>query len=124
LPGLAASNYTVLVQSLAQVVDVVKANRFLPPLGNVLVSNVIGPKEKLYLKGAKLIGLYPISTMPPGVSVNITFLSTGGVAYAGIVAGREAIGDAAFVAQEMEKSLTELTRSLKKQSGRKSGVRK
>jgi len=124
LPGLAASNYTVLVQSLAQVVDVVKANRFLPPLGNVLVSNVIGPKEKLYLKGAKLIGLYPISTMPPGVSVNITFLSTGGVAYAGIVAGREAIGDAAFVAQEMEKSLAELTRSLKKQSGRKSGVRK
>lgn len=124
LPGLAASNYTVLVQSLAQVVDVVKANRLLPPLGNVLVSNVIGPKEKLYLKGAKLIGLYPISTMPPGVSVNITFLSTGGVAYAGIVAGREAIADAAFVAREMEKSLAELSRSLKKQSGRNSGVRK
>lgn len=124
IPGLAASSYTVLVQSLAQVADVVKVNRLLPPLGNVLVSNVIGPKENLYLNGAKLVGLYPISTMPPGVSVNITFLSTGGVAYAGIIAGREAIADAAFVAREMEKSLAELSRSLKKKANRKTGAKK
>lgn len=106
----AATSYTVLVQSLAQLADTVKLNRLLPPLGNVLVSNIVGPKETLYLDGAKLVGLYPISTMPPGVSLNITFFATGGTVYAGIVAGRDAISHGEFVAREMERELKRLIR--------------
>lgn len=107
-----ATSYTVLIQSLAQVADTVKANRLIPPLGNVLISNVRGPNKKLFLRGAELVGMYPISLLPPGVSANVTFLSIGDVVYIGVVAGREAISDAAFVAREMEKSLTRLSRLL------------
>lgn len=110
----AATAYTVLLQSVAQATEVVKASRFLPPLGNILISNVVGPKQNLYLNGSKLVGLYPISTIPPGVSANITFYTTGGVVYAGIIAGREAIPDLQLVADQMVKSFDELEVAVKK----------
>lgn len=120
----AATSYTILLQSLAQVADAVKANRILPPLGNVLVSNVLGPRKNMYLDGARLVGLYPISTMPPGVSLNVTFYSMAGVVCAGIIAGREAISDAAFIGSEIERGLVELGRSVKGTGKKKSGARK
>jgi diacylglycerol O-acyltransferase len=85
-----------------------------PPLGNILISNVVGPKQDLYLNGSKLVGLYPISIIPPGVSANITFYTTGGVVYAGIIAGREAIPDLPFVAEQMVRSFDELELAVKK----------
>ncbi len=123
LSEFAATNYTVLVQSLAQLADVTGLNRRLPPLGNVVVSNVLGPKEALYLDGAKLVGMYPISTMPPGVSLNITFFTTAGTVYAGIVAGREAISDSAFLAEQMENGLNQLTRRLRQKARKSSRAR-
>ncbi len=117
----AATSYTILVQSIAQAADATKASRVLPPLGNVLISNVIGPKEEMYMDGAKLVGLYPISAMPPGVSFNVTFYSTAGIVCAGIIGGREAISDAAFIGREIEKGLKELGRSLKETRRNKAG---
>lgn len=109
---LAASTYTVMLQSLAQVSEVVKANRVIPPLGNILISNVSGPAGALYLKHSKLVGLYPISTIPPGVSANITFFTTGGMVCAGIVAGREAIPETRFVAEQMVQHFESLEAAL------------
>lgn len=117
----AATSYTILVQSLAQVADVTKVSRVLPPLGNVLISNVIGPKEELFMDGAKLVGLFPISAMPPGVSLNVTFYSTAGVVGAGIIAGREAIADATLIGREIENGLKDLSRSLTRTGRKKTG---
>jgi hypothetical protein len=103
----------------------VKASRFLPPLGNILISNVVGPKQDLYLDGSKLVGLYPMSTIPPGVSANITFYTTGGVVYAGIIAGREAIPDLPFVAEQIVKGFDVLEHAVqKKQKAKKRRKRK
>lgn len=124
MSDLAATTYTILVQSLAQLADATKLNRLVPPLGNVLISNVVGPQEALYLDGAKLVGLYPISLMPPGVSVNITFFTTGGTVYVGIVGGREAISDGSLVAKEIEKGLTKLNQRVRKQADEPSRTRK
>jgi len=109
-----AMSYTLTLQSVAQASEILKADGFLRPLGNVLISNLIGPKEALYLDGSKLVGMYPLSTIPPGMSINITFYSTGGNINVGIIAGREAIENAQFVADEMVKAFAELRRAIRR----------
>lgn len=120
----AASTYTLLLQTAAQVTEAVKANRLLPPLGNILISNVVGPAHDLYLNGSKVAGIYPISVIPPGVSANITFYTTGGVVHAGIIAGREAIPDLGFVATQMVKRFEELEKAVQKSPRTKKRKRK
>jgi WS/DGAT/MGAT family acyltransferase len=45
------------------------------PMFNVLISNVPGPREKLYYNGAEVLGLYPLSVLQSGQVLNITALS-------------------------------------------------
>ncbi len=107
-----ASTYTVILQTIAQIADLAKADRFMHPLGNIVISNVIGEPELKYLAGAKAVGMYPISTIAPGLSANITFYTCGGEVNVGMIAGREAIGDAMFVTGSMVDSFLELEAAL------------
>ncbi len=61
----------------------------LPPTGNTLVSNVPGPRERLYIKGARLEELHPVSTLPAGNLLNITLFSYAGQLYFGLIATDE-----------------------------------
>ena len=92
------SAYTVLVQATAQLGELSPVAGQMPPLGNVIISNVIGPDEHLYLNGAELTGIYPLSTIGPGLTINITFYSYGSKVHVGIVAGRDTIPDLQRVA--------------------------
>ncbi len=47
----------------------------MPPFFNLVVSNVPGPKHKLYLRGAELLGMYPISILLDGHALNVTMVS-------------------------------------------------
>ena len=47
----------------------------MPPAFNVVISNVPGPRHDLYLNGAKLQGLYPVSIIQDSLALNITVLS-------------------------------------------------
>ena len=83
--------YTLLVQGAAQIADSLKLGGLIPPLGNIMVSNVPGPRETLYLNGARLQEIYPLSTMPPGQASNVTVLSYAGNLNMGVIAGRSAL---------------------------------
>ncbi|MEE2031206.1 WS/DGAT/MGAT family O-acyltransferase [Rhodococcus chondri] len=48
-----------------------------PPPYNVVISNVPGPRERLYWQDAELEGWYPVSMPIEGQSLNITLLSYG-----------------------------------------------
>ena len=52
-----------------------KAAERLPPLANVVISNVPGPPVPLYLAGAKMLTNYPCSIVVHGVALNITVQS-------------------------------------------------
>lgn len=47
----------------------------MPPFFNLVISNVPGPKHKLYLRGAELLGMYPISILLDGHALNVTLVS-------------------------------------------------
>jgi diacylglycerol O-acyltransferase / wax synthase len=66
--------------------------RTRPPL-NLVISNVPGPREPLYLAGARLEAMYPVSVVVDGVGLNITVMSYLDHLDFGIVADREQVED-------------------------------
>ncbi|MCW8108337.1 WS/DGAT domain-containing protein [Alteromonas ponticola] len=79
------SAYTIVIQSIALVFELLRLSSLIKPIANLLVSNVPGPQEQRYLKDSKLLACYPISTMTPGGGVNITLMTYAGKANVGMV---------------------------------------
>ncbi len=60
---------------------------------NVIISNVPGPQFPLYMSGARMQGIYPISTIVDGVGLNMTLMSYNGNLDFGLVADRDMVPD-------------------------------
>ncbi len=65
----------------------------LPPIANVAISNVPGPRMPLYLAGAKMITNYPVSIVTHGLALNVTVQSYNGMLDVGMIACRRAMPD-------------------------------
>lgn len=87
----AVITYTLLIQGASQLGELLGLNDYVPPLGNILISNLAGPRQPLYLRGARMLEIYPISTIPPGMAMNITVFSYNGHMFFGMIAGYDAI---------------------------------
>jgi len=85
----AIESYTLMTSLTAQIAEMLKLSRQLPPMGNTLVSNVPGPKAHMYIKGARMEEMHPISTLPPSNLLNITLFSYAGMLYFGLIATDE-----------------------------------
>jgi WS/DGAT/MGAT family acyltransferase len=103
-----AEVYTLLMQAVAQFGESSGADRIMPPLGNVVISNMAGPKKRLYHNGARLLAVYPISTIAPGLALNITVFSYVDTLHVGLVAGQSAIPDLGPITEYMSHALDEL----------------
>ncbi len=73
------------------------ANR-LPPLANVVVSNVPGPTVPLYLLGARMLSYWPVSIPIHSMALNVTVQSYAGSLDFGLIACRRAVPDVDDVA--------------------------
>jgi diacylglycerol O-acyltransferase / wax synthase len=73
----------------------------LPPLANVVVSNVPGPRMPLYLAGARMASNFPVSIVTHGLGLNVTVQSYNGSLDFGIIACRRAMPDIALFADCM-----------------------
>mgnify|MGYP001827504927 CR=1 FL=1 len=89
VPGDAMQQYTVLSALTTEMIDKLHLSDRIPATGHTLVSNVPGPTQALYLKGARLEQNYPISILVPGLRMNITLFSCSGILNFGIVATRD-----------------------------------
>ncbi|PZG07841.1 WS/DGAT/MGAT family O-acyltransferase [Nonomuraea aridisoli] len=79
-----------------------------PPI-NVIVSNVPGPQFPLYVCGARLLSLYPVSVISDvSGGVNITAFSYHGSLHVGVLTDREMVPDAWELAGYLHDSLSEL----------------
>ncbi len=120
----AVSAYTLAMQSVAQASELMGIAESLPPLGNILISNVPGPREPLYLWGARMLSAYPISAIPPGLSMNITVFSYDGKFDIGIVAGYDAVPDIDVVPKYLTEAFHALETAAERYAARAARIRK
>jgi WS/DGAT/MGAT family acyltransferase len=79
-----------------------------PPLANVVISNVPGPQQPLYLAGARMLTYWPASIVEHGVGLNITVQSYCGSLDFGLVAARNAVPDVGQIAKSLHEAHAEL----------------
>ena len=87
---------------------------YLPPLFNVTVSNVVASKTPLYLRGAALEALYPMSILFDGYALNITLVGYCDRVAVGFTGCRETIPSLQKLAVYTGAALTEMERALRK----------
>jgi WS/DGAT/MGAT family acyltransferase len=75
---------------------------------NVVISNVPGSPAPLYLAGAQLEAMYPLSAVAHGTGLNISVMSHAGSLDYGIVADRDAVADAWPLAAAVDHARSEL----------------
>ena len=82
----------------------------LPPSANVVISNVPGPQTPLYLAGARLLTLYPVSIPTHGMALNLTVQSYCGALDFGLTACRRTVPELRKLADYLEESLRRAAR--------------
>ena len=95
------------VQARASRMTMELTGRLAPPL-NLVISNVPGPRDPLYLAGAQLQGHFPVSVVTDGVGLNMTVMSYRDHVDFGLVGDRNLLGDAWPLMEGLERSLDEL----------------
>jgi WS/DGAT/MGAT family acyltransferase len=84
----------------------------LPPPANLIVSNVQGPDQALYIAGARLRTIYSVGPAVEGVGMNITAWSyCGDVAFA-LITDADAIPDPHLITDAFPAALEELQQAL------------
>jgi WS/DGAT/MGAT family acyltransferase len=66
----------------------------MPPIANLVISNVPGPPVPLYAAGARMTAYWPLSIVEHGVGLNITVMSYAGDMGFGFTTARSAVPDA------------------------------
>lgn len=100
--------YALVVALMAQFEETLKLDKLLPPAMNLVISNVPGPQEQMYFRGARAISAFPISTLPPLTALNVTANSYAGILNIGLVSGRTAIPDLKALSRHMEEAVATL----------------
>jgi WS/DGAT/MGAT family acyltransferase len=80
----------------------------LPQFFNVVVSNVPGPREQLFLCRARLLGQYPMSMPMHGCALNMTVMGYAASLDFGLIACRRAVPDIERIGHHLECAYAEL----------------
>lgn len=97
-----------LMSSLASLYARSRLADKIPPIANVLISNVPGMPVPMYMAGARMTGFYPVSIPLHGVALNITVQSYNGALDFGLIACRRAMPDVRELAKFMSEAHLEL----------------
>jgi WS/DGAT/MGAT family acyltransferase len=82
----------------------------LPPMFNVVASNIPGPDAPLFMAGARMVAVYPIGPVAEGVGVNVTVFSYLGTMYVGVQGCWDLVPDVDVIANGMVDALGELVK--------------
>jgi len=107
-PGLQLAAMGVLTAVGPAVLTRIPGSSSAPPPYNVLISNVPGPRDRLYWNGAELEAIYPLSIPTENQALNITCLSYADHLEFGLVGCRLAVPKLQRLLDYLEDSLQEL----------------
>ncbi|MBL8374388.1 wax ester/triacylglycerol synthase family O-acyltransferase [Accumulibacter sp.] len=82
--------------------------KVLPPLANLAISNVPGPRQPLYIAGGRIRACWPLSIVEHGLGLNITVFSYCDSLDFGLTVARDAVPDVAVLAQALTAAYAEL----------------
>jgi WS/DGAT/MGAT family acyltransferase len=83
----------------------------MPPPANIIVSNVRGPDQPLYVAGARLRKLYSVGPVVQGIGLNITGWSYCGELNVSLIADAKAIPDPHVITDALRPALDDLVRA-------------
>jgi diacylglycerol O-acyltransferase / wax synthase len=88
------------------------------PLANFVLSNVPGSRTERYLGRAKVLGMYPVSALGAGISLNVRLLSYGNSMDFGFVANGASMPDLDKVADYARAAFAELCKAARQREHR------
>jgi diacylglycerol O-acyltransferase len=109
LQAYALSAFLIAPVGLAAIPGFVSA---APPPFNIVISNVPGPTEPMYLHGARLDGNYPLSIALDGQALNMTVVNNAGNLDFGLVGCRRSVPHLQRLLSHLETSLKDLERAV------------
>jgi WS/DGAT/MGAT family acyltransferase len=83
----------------------------LPPVQNLVISNVPGPPIPLYIAGARVKGIYPFGPLIEGSGINITVLSNMGNVDIGVIACGDTVPDVWDIVDGFADAVAELRKA-------------
>ncbi len=110
----AATNYSLLLNAAVLATNAVGLGGTVPPPANLVISNVPGPREQLYVNGAKLVANYPMSVLVHSQALNITVTSYLDSIDFGLMADREVVPDVDLMADLVIEAAQELEDAFEK----------
>ena len=103
-----------LMSALASLFSRSRLANVMPPLANLIISNVAGIPVQLYFGGAKVVSYYPVSIPSHSMALNVTVQSYNGRLDYGLIACRRAVPDVNDLADALlaeHRMLLELARA-------------
>jgi diacylglycerol O-acyltransferase len=80
----------------------------VPPLANLAISNVPGPRQPLYVAGGRIRACWPLSIVTHGLGLNITLFSYCGSLDFGLTVARAAVPEVQSLATALQAAYVEL----------------
>lgn len=108
LPKEALTQYTAMIMAPFMMQLVSGLGGRTKSVFNLTISNIPGPKETLYFRGAKMEACYPVSLIPHGQALNITCLSYGDTLNFGFTGCRDSLPSMQNIAVYTGEALQEL----------------
>lgn len=95
-----------------------------PPLFNVVVSNVVASKERLFMMGAELEAIFPMSILFDGYALNLSVVGYADKVAVGYIGCRNAVPSLQRLAVYTGEALDELETALKPQRQRRTPTKR
>jgi diacylglycerol O-acyltransferase / wax synthase len=118
LPQQAMTQYTLLLMAPYMASLMTGVGGRTRPMFNITISNVPGPEQPLYFRGAKMEASYPVSLVSHGQALNITCQSYAGFLHFGFTGCRDSLPHMQRIATYTGEALEELEQRVERQAMR------
>jgi diacylglycerol O-acyltransferase len=106
-PNAARQFYSIFIMGSSALADFSSAFEAIPS-ANLVISNMVGPQEQLYLGGAPMVAFQGLPIVPPGGGLNVTFASINKDICLAVGAAPEAVDDPYQLIQLIQHSFEQL----------------